>query len=324
MKQISKSFLILCMMLVVGGLLAACNSQVDETKEKSKKEAAQTDEKDGQMRLYKDYKDHKVEIPVSPERVIFHGETFGDLLPLHVHAVGGGFNWIKNHVFEDKIKNVEDVGFPINLEKTLALKPDLIIIANPDEKVYEQLSKIAPTIMFNTFTPFEQRLPELGDILGKKQEAEEWLNDYNKKAEDMWKQLTDDGMIDSGETASVLTYYPGNRLFVMGITGLSQILYHPQGFKPGEKIQEMLDAEKGFEEISAELLPEYAGDRIFILTPTTDEEKQATKEMMESKIWKDLPAVKKGHVYTIDIVKSSSDAATREWLLEEISSMLKN
>lgn len=36
--------------------------------------------------------------------------------------------------------------------------------------------------MFNTFTPFEQRLPELGDILGKKQEAEEWLNDYNKKA----------------------------------------------------------------------------------------------------------------------------------------------
>lgn len=223
----------------------------------------------------------------------------------------------------DKIKNVEDVGFPINLEKTLALKPDLIIIANPDEKVYEQLSKIAPTIMFNTFTPFEQRLPELGDILGKKQEAEEWLNDYNKKAEDMWKQLTDDRMIDSGETASVLTYYPGNRLFVMGITGLSQILYHPQGFKPGEKIQEMLDAEKGFEEISAELLPEYAGDRIFILTPTTDEEKQATKEMMESKIWNDLPAVKNGHVYTIDIVKASSDAATREWLLEEIPAMLE-
>lgn len=102
MKQISKSLLILCMMLVVGGLLAACNSQVDETKEKSEKEAAQTDEKDGQMRLYKDYKNHKVEIPVSPERVIFHGETFGDLLPLHVHAVGGGFNWIKNHVFEIK------------------------------------------------------------------------------------------------------------------------------------------------------------------------------------------------------------------------------
>lgn len=37
----------------------------------------------------------------------------------------------------------------------------------------------------------------------------------------------------------------------------------------------------------------------------------------------DLPAVKNGHVYTLDILKSGSDAATREWLLGEIPNLLK-
>ncbi|WP_238602169.1 hypothetical protein [Lysinibacillus parviboronicapiens] len=54
------------------------------------------------------------------------------------------------------------------------------------------------------------------------------------------------------------------------------------GFKPGKNIQQILDEEKGFVEISTELLPEYAGDRIFILTPVDDEAKQSTNDMMES------------------------------------------
>ncbi|UZM99722.1 ABC transporter substrate-binding protein [Lysinibacillus sp. MHQ-1] len=89
------------------------------------------------------------------------------------------------------------------------------------------------------------------------------------------------------------------------------------------KFKKILDDGTGFAEISTELLPEYAGDRIFILTPVDDEAKQSTKEMMDSPIWKSLPAVKNGHVYMIDIQKSDSDASTREWLLTELPTMLK-
>ncbi len=32
--------------------------------------------------------------------------------------------------------------------------------------------------------------------------------------------------LEAGETASVFTYYPGERLFVMARTGLSQVLYN--------------------------------------------------------------------------------------------------
>ncbi|WP_139084127.1 hypothetical protein [Paenibacillus sp. HGF5] len=102
-------------------------------------------------RSYTDYKGHTVEIPASPNRIIFSGETFSDLLALDVKAVGTDMNRMKGSVFEDQIQHVEDIGFPTSLEKVLALNPDLIIVANPDETAYEQLSKIAPTLMFDTF-----------------------------------------------------------------------------------------------------------------------------------------------------------------------------
>ncbi len=305
--------------LLVVSTLAACST----SKETENNNSMQTKEKTSQTRIYKDYIGHKVEIPVSPERVVYHGENYGDLLPLHIEPVGALYSWITDYVFEDQVKNVEDVGFPINTEKVLELNPDLIIIATPDEKVYEELSKIAPTVVLDTFAPIDARLMELGDILGKKQEATDWLANYANKEEKMWKQLVDEEVLKPGETASVFTYYPGNRLFIMASTGLSQVLYHPNGFRPGEKIQPILDEGVGFEEISLELLSEYAGDRIFILTPESEEAIQSTNDMIDSAIWKSLPAVKNGKVYTLEIEKSSSDATTREWLLDELPSMLK-
>lgn len=317
MKKLKRHMLIYSLLLLVSIILAACGSTNGETKKEETTTSAST------TRLYKDYLGHEVEIPVDPERVVYHGEGYGDLLALNIKTVGAGFSWITNYAWEDRVKDVEDVGFPINVEKTLSLKPDLIIIGTSDDKTYSQLSKIAPTIVFDTFAPLNQRLTELGDILNKKEEATQWMDAYTEKVDKMWESLVADDIIKPDETASVLTYYPGDRLFVMARAGLSQVLYDSNVLKPGDKIQKILDDGTGFAEISTELLPEYAGDRIFILTPVDDEAKQSTKEMMESPIWKNLPAVKNGHVYTIDIEKSDSDASTREWLLSQLPTMLK-
>lgn len=317
MKKLKRHMLIYSLLLLVNIILAACGSTNEETKKEETTTSAST------TRVYKDYLGHEIEIPVDPERVVYHGEGYGDLLALNIKTVGAGFSWITNYAWEDRVKDVEDVGFPINVEKTLSLKPDLIIIGTSDEKTYSQLSKIAPTIVFDTFAPLNQRLTELGDILNKKEEATQWMDAYTEKADKMWESLVADDIIKPDETASVLTYYPGDRLFVMARAGLSQVLYDSNVLKPGDKIQKILDDGTGFAEISTELLPEYAGDRIFILTPVDDEAKQSTKEMMESPIWKNLPAVKNGHVYTFDIEKSDSDASTREWLLSQLPTMLK-
>ncbi|WP_391571535.1 ABC transporter substrate-binding protein [Cohnella sp.] len=273
------------------------------------------------VRKITDYIGHEIEIPVSPERVVFVGETFSDLLALGVKAIGTSTSMASETVYEDQLAGIEDVGFPINLEKIISLAPDLVIIADTDEKVYEQLSKIAPTIVFDTFAPLEERLPLLGDVLGKKPQAEQWLAEYNKQEDQMWKELQAAGL-KPGETASVFTYYPGERLFVMARTGLSQVLYTPDGLKPTEPIQKVLD--RGFEQISTEMLPEYAGDRIFILNPASElkDAIQSTEDLLKSRIWQDLPAVKAGHVYRLDIKQSGSDALSRQWLIEQLPKLM--
>ncbi|MFD3273757.1 ABC transporter substrate-binding protein [Paenibacillus dendritiformis] len=94
--------------------------------------------------------------------------------------------------------------------------------------------------------------------------------------------------------------------------------------KPTPPIQEILDASEGFRLISPESLGEFAGDRIFILDPVDDEAKRSTDALLESPIWKGLPAVKNGHVYRLYIQESDSDAFTRLWLLDKLPEMLGN
>ncbi|BBI32959.1 ABC transporter substrate-binding protein [Cohnella abietis] len=327
---------VLCMLALMSTLLLACGKDSGKQNNAeatgsnvqtsspyaSEKAAESTEEAPANTRKIKDYVGHEVEIPTSPQRIIYWGETLSDLIALDAKLVGAAYIFTVDSVYEDKVKQLTDVGFPINLEISIGLNPDLIITGDADEKVYEQLSKIAPTIVFDTFASLEDRMLLLGDYIGKKQEAEQWIAKYNDKTAAMWKQLHDDGVIQPGETASVFTYYPGDRLFVMARAGLPQTLYVPDGFKPTEKIQAVLDSNKGFAQLSMETLPEFAGDRIFILNPTEDESRQSTEAMMKSSIWLNLPAVKKGHVYYLDINKSNSDAIAREWLVDELPKMI--
>ncbi|WP_054024000.1 ABC transporter substrate-binding protein [Bacillus sp. FJAT-28004] len=323
----TKSAALLATFALMGSILLACGSNsansgntASPTAEATKAPAA-TEQAAETTRSFTDWSKHVVEVPVTPQRVIFHGETTGDLLALGVKPVGVMQDIIKGTVFEQQLTDVEDVGFPLSVEKSLTLQPDLIIFSNSDEQQYEVISKVAPTVTFNSFATLEERMRTLGDLLNKKQEAEDWLAEHAVKTAEMWKQIHDSG-IKEGETASVFTMYPGNRLFIMAGTGLPQFLYEKGGFKPTPIIQDIIDKEQGFVEISSELLPEYAADRIFILNPVAPDAQQSTNELMKSDIWLKLPAVKNGQVYNLDLLKASSDALSREWLIEELPKAL--
>ncbi|MCQ6561813.1 ABC transporter substrate-binding protein [Paenibacillus mendelii] len=331
MVQARKASMLMVLIVIMGALLIACGNNANrpdnttpaagnQSSEKPAESPSEPEQAEQTMRVFTDWTDHKVEIPVQPQRVIYHGEVTGDVLALGVTPVGvikqdGGT------VYEDQLAASEDVGFPISLEKSLALQPDLIIFSNNDAAQYEQISKVAPTVTFNSFAPLEERMRILGDLLGKKDEAEAWLTKHKAGVQEMWAALRQKGIKDN-ETASVFTMYPGNRLFVMAGAGLPQFLYEENGFKPVAKVQELIDQQVGFVEISAELLKEYAGDRIFILNPVNPEAQESTSELMASNVWSNLPAVKNGYVYKFDIMKAGSDALSREWLLQELPKAL--
>lgn len=330
MYRVNKPAALMTTFALMGALLLGCGSNSANTTNTTNTASpvtettaspAPTEKAEATTRTFTDWSNHNVEVPVNPQRVIYHGETTGDLVALGVTPIGGMLEMIKGTVFEQKLPDFQDVGFPLSVEKSLTLQPDLIIFANNDPQQYEFISKVAPTVTFDSFAKLEDRMRTLGDLLNKKQEAEAWLADHKAKTEEMWKKIHEGG-IKEGETASVFTLYPGNRLFIMTNTGLPQFLYEPGGFKPTDIIEDIREEGQGFAEISSELLPQYAADYIFILNPVTADEQTATKELMESELWLNLPAVKKGQVYNFDLLKASSDASSREWLLEELPKAL--
>ncbi|MFF2481740.1 ABC transporter substrate-binding protein [Paenibacillus sp. NPDC058071] len=276
---------------------------------------------DATTRLFKDWTGHEVEIPVNPKRVVFYADTTGDILALGITPIGILKDNVKASVFEDKVVSAEDLGLPISVEKTITLEPDLIVFGNSDEAVYEQLSKVAPTVSYDSFASLTDRLTTLGDMLGKKDEAAAWLAKSSEREAAMWKEIHAGG-VGENETATVVTFYPGNRLFVMMSAGLPQLLYSEGGFKKTAIIESTMKQEVGFVEVSLEKLPEYAGDRIFVLTPVSEDAQQSTSDLKNSPVWKSLPAVSNGYVYEIPIMKSLSDAVSREWLLEELPKLL--
>lgn len=161
----------------------------------------------------------------------------------------------------------------------------------------------------------------LGVWLGKEREAERWLSTFTARNLAMWQQLGT--QITAGETASVFIFDHGDRLFVMGMSGFSSALYHPQGFQPVEPIQKVLDEGHGFAEIDPNELPDYAGDRIFMLVPTAPESKRTLERMISSPLWRSLPAVRQGRVYFVEAERWNwSDAITRQKLLTALPKLL--
>ncbi|AIQ51003.1 helix-turn-helix domain-containing protein [Paenibacillus sp. FSL R7-0331] len=271
----------------------------------------------------RDWTGHTVSIPERPRRIVYHGETIGDLLALGVKPVGGDEEFARNSVYKHRLKRLANVGFPLNPQLTASLHPDLIIIANPDEKVYKRVAGIAPALTFDSFAPLEHRMRTLGSWLGKQREAEAWLAGFAARNAAMWQRLYGSGVLTPGETASALFFDHGNHLFAMGLSGLSSALYAPGGLVPTAEIQAALDAELGFAEVDPQRLPAYAGDRIFMLIPEREDSRAAMEALLQSPAWLSLPAVQQGHAYLLDNSKwNFSDALTRERLLTLLPKVL--
>lgn len=247
-----------------------------------------------QQTMVKDWLEHDVHIPANPERVLFFGHTAGDLRVLGIPLLG---------------EQAYDPVAHMNVETASRLKPDLIIMDSEDEELYEQLSRIAPTLAYNSHASLHERLTRAGSWFGRQNKAKRWLSSYEKQLVQMWEKISK--AIPRGETASVLTYHRGARLFVMGNIGLAPLLYHPLGFRPVHKVQEALAAGRAYKEISADEVHEYAGDYLFLMLPQEPAARHATERLLQSPEWRNLAAVEQGRVYPLEeLVWNSGDAQT--------------
>ncbi|GGH15002.1 AraC family transcriptional regulator [Paenibacillus segetis] len=240
-----------------------------------------------------------IEVPLDPKRVA-SDQYMGHLLKLGIIPVGVrsfmlGESWIeKSGISKDVLAGIEDLGgFPMNLEKLVYLEPDLIIGSIEDN--IEAYQKIGTTV----FLPYWEGLStadplakfrRISEIFGKQDEAEQWITEYENKVAEARAKIA--GIVKEGETVSVVQI-GGKSLFVAaaenGNYGSSTI-YQMLKLPPTEQALKM---EEGFENISLEVLHEYMGDHIFVYG--ADDE--GADQVLNSALWKALPAVQKGQVY---------------------------
>ncbi|OMF18076.1 AraC family transcriptional regulator [Paenibacillus amylolyticus] len=301
----------LSMMLCLTLLLAACSSpapsasstqtETTATTTQSSNQAAESGKSTAQpeTRTISTLRGDVV-IPANPERVA-SDQYMGYLLKLGIIPVGVrtfmlNESWIeKSDIPADVIAGIEDLGgeFPMNLEKLVSLEPDLII--GSIDKNIEDYEKIATTVFLpywegeTTSGPLE-KLRRIAGVFGKEKEAEAWITTYEEKVDEAKKRI--DGIIKDGETVSIVQI--GNKaMYVMGADGGnygSSTIYEMLKLPP---TQQALEMKEGFESISLEVLPEYMGDHIFVYGSGDAD----AEEVLNSEVWKHLPAVQKGQVY---------------------------
>ncbi|NEW06355.1 iron-siderophore ABC transporter substrate-binding protein [Paenibacillus sp. SYP-B3998] len=191
----------------------------------------------------------------------------------------------------DKMGNIPLLGTYLepNLEGIIAIEPDLIIATDYHNKIYENLVKIAPTIILQRNEDWQTVLLKFGQILNKQQEAQEMVNGYKQKISDLKTALANKM---KGQTVALIR--PRDKMIRLQTTShrTSQILYDDLGLTPP---QMAINGKDTSVMISLEVIPELAADHMFLLQDDTNLE--LTTKFQDTSIWKNLKAVKDNHVY---------------------------
>lgn len=272
------------------------------------------------VRSITDYTKRTIDIPTAPQKIAYIGSSPGDLFVLGIKPVGASLAVIATQiVYPELLGGIEDIGSgEISLEKLVTLEPDLILY---DGVVYNEksqaLDKIAPAVAYDSAAPMYERLRFIADATGKKAEAEKWIAGYESKARATLERLK----TNPDDTATVLLQL-GKQLYVMGNRGLAVTVFDVLAFKPAPKVKEIIDQSERFVTVSNEVLPEYVGDWVFLLSNNNADTVAAKQALLDSALWKAIPAVKNGKVYAFESKWNFDDPITRERLLDELPRLM--
>lgn len=264
----------------------------------------------------------KAEITGTPEKVVVLYNGMVDIsLALGVKPVGAVeswlekpfYNYLKDHMVG--VMNLGEEGQP-NLEAIATLQPDLIIgSVLRDEKIYEQLSQIAPTVFTESVFDWKENMTLAAKALGKEEVDLAFKQEWDQKVADIQTQMGD--KLQKTEI-SIVRFDPDHaRIYYTGFAGtiLAEV-----GFSRPEN--QRVD-EWGVKLTSKEAIPEMNGDVIFDITSDWlgDGAVYKTKEdWTNHALWKNLDAVKNNQVFEVDAItwNMSGGATAAMMMLDDL------
>ena len=178
-----------------------------------------------------------------------------------------------------------------SLEVIASLKPDLII-ADPSRHtaVFEELKKIAPTVMFDSrHESYQENLEtaqKIGDLVGKSNEMKAKINEHNDYIANIAKNLGVQGKKASFGTSRE------DKFNIQNDNGYVGSFLTTLGFAPTK-----LNSDQAFVEINLEQLVMEKPEYLFI---AHYRDESIARKWEAEPLWKAIPAVKANHVYSVD------------------------
>jgi len=248
-------------------------------------------------------------VPVNPQRIVaLDGVTMEDTIALGTKPLGAPINDALPVIPTKGIVNLGDSD-AINLEKVLALKPDLIIgITLSNAQIYPQLSQIAPTVLveFNHSGEWKEIFTFVGEVLGKSEQVKQVMADYSQKVEDFQQKINSSGK--SKTQVSVVRLYPEMITLYTKVGFIGTILEDAGLSRPPSQDLD-LEATKRFSgslgstiqyTVSRETFDKADADAAFVIVGSWDSKiKDVLSSLKSDKLWSTLKAVRQNKVYEV-------------------------
>ena len=266
-----------------------------------------------------------VEIPADPQRIVdLSGNS--DILSILGYKVVGtansdAYDYTKFPSYlEDTLSGAKILGYSMqdtmDIEAVMNLNPDLIVISTVQEKMYDALSEIAPTVMIQLEAlNWKDDVRALGKVFGKEDVANEWIANYEAKAKDAGDKIK----AKYGDDTTYLSFLAsGGQFFVFDGAGFGDVLYKDMGLAKPEGMPEQTNI--SLPVVTYEGLAAIKADYIFAIATEED-----LAQLEANSIWNNLPAVKNGNVVILEsspYFNQGYSPIGREKLVDEIGDML--
>ncbi len=240
----------------------------------------------------------ETEVRGTPERVVVldTGEL-DSAVTLGVNPVGAveaveGLGYPSYLEGTQGIENVGTIEQP-NLEKIAALEPDHILSSKlRHEKIYDQLSQMAPTVFSETVgVTWKENFDLHAEALNRTEKAKQVEDDYRGRIEEFKRAMGG----DLGETeVSVVRFTPGDTRIYQKESFIGTVL-EDAGLPrpPSQDVDEF-----ALLNVSAEFIPKMGGDAIFVTVYGAGED-TAKAKITSDPLWRKLDAVREDRVYEV-------------------------
>jgi iron complex transport system substrate-binding protein len=295
MRQIQRILLWFLLVVVSVAFASACNGISSRNSASSGNEtASQAD-----VRVIS----HAVgttEIPANPQRIVTLDSTsLESALAIGVTPIGTiNTDWTHLQSYLTGVENIGITGEP-NLEKTLSLRPDLILGNTYHQAIYPQASQIAPTVLapFESSADWKAVFALVSEALGQSDAHDQFMADYEARLAEFKAKMGN--RLQTLEVSVITVPADGSITVYLDQTFAGTIVQDAGLQRPPSQ------RHSGFSErLSRERIQDIDADVIFLWNsalPGEDDQEinAAVTQLKQDPLWQQLNAVQTDRVYEV-------------------------